>query len=197
MAYSADYKNLPEPTTLRKRLESLALLDAILMPTWEYRYFSFDAQWDPDEGEAVASLRDGSGDHFFILFSPEGVFGKVYSQNDQANLPVDLFAVQKMLNEPAFRSDESSFVFWWDRDHKTWFATPDDKPEYSYLGFLENDWKYYLEWATNYYERDINTDVLKRVYEFQALDEITIKALNQSLTLEDIQEDVEEIFGQR
>lgn len=32
--------DLPSPDTLRKRLQGLALADAIIMPEWEYRYFS-------------------------------------------------------------------------------------------------------------------------------------------------------------
>ncbi len=45
---------------LRKLSQALATLDAILCPEWQYRYYSFNAQWDV--GEMMASMRNGSGD---------------------------------------------------------------------------------------------------------------------------------------
>jgi hypothetical protein len=50
---------------------SIAMLDAILSPTWDYRYYSYNAQWDMNE--EMASMRNNSGDHFFILFQPQGL----------------------------------------------------------------------------------------------------------------------------
>jgi len=70
---------LPSIENLKKNAQSLALLDAILMPDWEYRYFSFNSKWNV--GEMMSSMRDGSGNEYFILFCPTGAVGKVfYSQ---------------------------------------------------------------------------------------------------------------------
>ena len=38
-------EGLPDVTRLKRLLQSLAMLDAILMPEWEYRYYSFNAHW--------------------------------------------------------------------------------------------------------------------------------------------------------
>lgn len=48
------------------------------MPEWEYRYFSFNNSWDDSAGEKMASMRDGSGTEYFILFSQVGATAKVY-----------------------------------------------------------------------------------------------------------------------
>src|SRR5262245_26616422 len=40
--------------------QSIAVLDAILSPEWEYRFFSFNAAWDLANHERMASMRDGS-----------------------------------------------------------------------------------------------------------------------------------------
>ena len=53
---------LPDVARLKRLLQSMAMLDAILMPEWEYRYYSFNALWG--EGEMMGSMRDGAGDEF-------------------------------------------------------------------------------------------------------------------------------------
>lgn len=67
----ARLKSLPDIEGLRKLTESLAMLDAIMSPEWEYRYYSFNSKWG--EGEMMASMRNGSGDEYFILFDSHGV----------------------------------------------------------------------------------------------------------------------------
>ena len=51
-------------------MQSLAMLDAILSPEWEYRHFSFNSRWAPFE--QMGSMRNGQGDHYFALFSAVG-----------------------------------------------------------------------------------------------------------------------------
>ena len=41
---------------LINKLKHLALLDAIIEPEWEYRYYSYNSHWS--ESEEMASLRD-------------------------------------------------------------------------------------------------------------------------------------------
>ena len=62
MISSRSLRELPNVDELKRMFQSLALLDAILMPDWEYRYYSFDANWSDEE--MLASMRDGSGDAF-------------------------------------------------------------------------------------------------------------------------------------
>jgi hypothetical protein len=53
------------------------MLDAILSPEWEDRYYSFNSKWGP--GEILASMRDGSGDEYFTLLSPGGAILKGFA----------------------------------------------------------------------------------------------------------------------
>ena len=53
----------PDIPTFRRLTRSLAVLDAILSPVWEDRYYSFDAHWA--QGKLMASMRNGQGDHWF------------------------------------------------------------------------------------------------------------------------------------
>ncbi len=40
-----DHASLPPPKELRRRCISLAILDEILSPDWETRFYSFDPEW--------------------------------------------------------------------------------------------------------------------------------------------------------
>jgi hypothetical protein len=40
----------------------------ILSPEWEYRHYSFNASWGP--AQELASMRNGTGDDYAIVFSP-------------------------------------------------------------------------------------------------------------------------------
>src|SRR5918993_1411739 len=67
---------LPDIAVVRDRSRSLAMLDAILSPQWEYRYYSFDATWGPED--ELASMRNGTGDDYAIVFSPAGAWVRVF-----------------------------------------------------------------------------------------------------------------------
>src|SRR5579859_6032415 len=115
--------SLPPPEALRRRCRSLAMLDAILSPEWEYRYYSFNSRWA--KGEMMASMRDGSGDTYFILFTAAGVALKGYAHEsalagynveNRRPYPGVLDDVppefERFLKEPAFSMDFTTFCLW-------------------------------------------------------------------------------------
>src|SRR5690349_3975316 len=65
MISTRDLSRLPDVDALRRLLQNMAMLDAILSPEWEYRYYSFNSKWA--RGEQMGSMRDGCGDDFFAL----------------------------------------------------------------------------------------------------------------------------------
>jgi hypothetical protein len=48
-------KTLQGPDQLKSLCQSLAMLDAIMSPDWEYRHYSFDSKWDLNE--MMASMK--------------------------------------------------------------------------------------------------------------------------------------------
>ncbi|MBD2074617.1 hypothetical protein H6F86_12105 [Phormidium sp. FACHB-592] len=68
---------LPDIESLKSLSQSLAMSDAIMSPEWESRYYSFNSKWA--EGEVMATIRDGSGDEYFILFNPHGAIIKGFA----------------------------------------------------------------------------------------------------------------------
>ena len=189
-------EDLPNIEKLKKILQSLAMLDAILMPEWEYRYFSFDAKWDTDE--MMASMKNGEGDEYFILFNNAGAIGKEYI----ANLHLDNKKAQKVLNsipkyfsnfinEEAFKIENLSFCFWNSHD-AGWISKPISE-NLPYLKFLTGDTSLYRQWAEEYYEIELSEKVVQYIFEHKALNEDIIKSLNQNICYADIVDDIAEI----
>ena len=110
---------LPHPARLREVCQAIALLDEIIEPQFDMRYFSYDVDWDARE--ELASMRDGEGSFFFVWFSPHGVVIRGYDKESAAakeppsqsdlfeGLPTALDAVR---TEPAFLVDQLTFAIW-------------------------------------------------------------------------------------
>ncbi len=62
---------LPGIGELRDHCRGLALLEAIVSPEWESRYYSF--------AEDTATMRDGQGDEYRIVFSPAGAYAEGFA----------------------------------------------------------------------------------------------------------------------
>ena len=70
MISTRDLSRMPDVDRLRLTLQSMAMLDAILSPEWQFRYYAFNTAWST--GEQMGSMRNGSGDHFFAHFGSAG-----------------------------------------------------------------------------------------------------------------------------
>ena len=129
-----DSLDLPSIQELRRITQSLAMLDAILSPEWDYRYYSFNSAWGP--GEEMASMRNGSGDDWFLLLDHAGAALKGFaheladsfllSQNIQTQVPADF---SSFLNEPAFSMQHATFCYWRKSGDSSWSKVdggPDD-----------------------------------------------------------------------
>src|SRR5829696_2249314 len=69
---------LPDPAALERTCKGLAALDAMMSDDWESRYYSFNHAWNAKAKRRMASMRNGSGDDWFIVFEPGGVFVKAF-----------------------------------------------------------------------------------------------------------------------
>lgn len=177
------------------------------MPDWEYRYFSFNSRWD--SGEQMASLRDGSGDHHFVLFCENGVFEKGFdlgsplnasytsASNDwrTSSVPAGL---RPPLSEPAFDMENLTFCFWATESNGPWHAgvPPSNELLDAPLGSLHllvDNPETYADWASEYYERPVSAEAVRLFHQLTPLDEPMLRELNGTLQLEDVVEDMTEI----
>ena len=203
---------LPEIEALRKLSQSLAMLDAILSPEWEYRYYSFDSKWSADE--MMASMRNGSDDGYFILFNQYGAIIKGFaheslmspwgSESEEVWLGV-LDEVpsefQSFLQEPAFSITDATFCIWRRSGDGTWKIGEIDYPEGEndpdvsdqILSILNGDPTAYQGFAESYYERKIPLSAIKHIYEHNSLTGKIVRLLNQDISIGELQRDIEEI----
>jgi len=196
---SQNINELPSIGELKKRSQGLALLDAIIMPDWEYRYFSFNCNWDDNGTEMMASMRDGSGSEYFLNFTKDGVVGKVFSIEQLKDVSLSLRAIPDCFSsfkiEPAFNINNTTFFFWRCNEDNEWSVSPKSLSSYPLLGFLVNGFSGYQDWAEDYYEKSINSVVLKDIFESLKITEEQWLTLNPELSISELAEDLLEIIG--
>lgn len=201
-----DLSSLPDIDELQRLTQSLALLDAVLSPDWEMRYYSFNSRWAQDE--MMASMRNGSGDDWFLLFSPVGTILKGYAHESPmaAGAPWSGVlsgvppAFQSFLTEPAFSVQDATFCFWCLRGESEWQRgsisfPPDADPDGSeeLLALLDGKPETYQAWAEESYECAVSLDSVRHIYRHRALTADTVRVLNPDVTLSDLADDIAEI----
>lgn len=192
--------DLPSIEDVRKRSQGLALLDTIVMPEWENRYFSFNNNWDGKGTEAMASMRDGSGSEYFLHFSIYGAVGKVLCIDDSASrsparlaeIPSD-FSV--FTSEAAFSVHKATFFIWRQPGAKTWSASPSNLKEYPFLGFIVGGASTYHTWAEAYYEMRIDRAAVAEVFASLKISDNQLSVLNPGRSIEELSDDLVEIVG--
>ena len=120
MISTRNLDGLPDIAGFRRLTRALAMLDAIICPEWEFRYYSFNSHWA--DGKMMASMRNGSGDHWFALLCSDGIalhglaheapmfrFGQPWPGIFD-ELPREFH--DNFLREPAFDTSNSTFCIW-------------------------------------------------------------------------------------
>ena len=188
----------PSIDILERRLQSLAVLDAMLCPEWEYRYFSYDQNWGT--GETMGSIRDGSGDNVFILFFEKGCFIKEFYHErpvlSDAYVPVPTaFAIATQ--EPAFSPENVTFCYWRSRVSDHWEMNGLNEqfnPEISeLLALVDGKPETYLRFAEDYYEKTIPQEMVIAVYEHQILSASLLEQISFTGEREKLQKDINQI----
>lgn len=202
---------LPDIEGLRKLTQSLAMLDAIMSPAWEYRYYSFNSKWY--EGEMMASMRNGSGDEYFILFDSHGAIMKGFDHEsvmspwstDEERVWPGIFEdvppeFQSFLSEPAFSIHETTFCVWRRYVDMAWQVGNIDYPdgndpdgsEYM-LSILDGQPSSYKEFAESYYEKQLDLDAIEHIYHHELLTTEIVARINDEVTPESLMADLNQI----
>ena len=181
--------NLPKPSALERLMKSLAVLDAIMSPEWEYRYYSYDVEWGVDEN--MGSVRNGSGDDVFVLFNKAGAFMKGFAHEYKSESSTDDFYKNvpnefvEAAKEPAFTTDNVSYCFWCMLEDESWkySVAPStiDSNVFFMLEDLAGDPKTYVEFCKDYYEENIDLDVVKAIYNHTPITENVARGLNADI----------------
>jgi hypothetical protein len=198
---------LPPIEQLIRRCRALAALDLILSPEWQYRFYSFNSRWSDDE--LMASMRDGCGDEWWIVFHRSGwaalkglghdslawsKHGESLSIALKSSVPSELSGFSE---EPAFRWEDTSFAYYhlahapkWVRVNDLTIYSADNAGDAHLLAHLVGNPSDYASFATDYYECEVDERIVERIFALQPITAATVNALNPSTTLQDIYEDL-------
>jgi hypothetical protein len=208
MISTRDLSEMPDIPSFRRLTRALAVLDAILSPEWQYRYYSFNSRWA--DAEMMASMRNGSGDHWFALLCPAG--GALHGLAHEApafrpgspwpgifdSLPADFHA--NFLNEPAFDTANSSFCVWRRATDDRWSCGPvelprGDDPDGSgeLLSILAGDPQQYSDFAAIYHERQVAVADVAAVYAHHPLTQALLQRINPDCDPQSLADDIDEI----
>ncbi|MFE7012119.1 hypothetical protein ACFVAQ_16670 [Streptomyces sp. NPDC057651] len=207
---------MPEISVLREHCRSLSVLDAILSPEWEDRYYSFSDRWS--ETESLASMRNGSGDEFSIVFSPAGAYVRGFAHEspmspytEDGPWPGVLDEVPDVfrpcVEEPAFCDEDGMPVvtacMWRETDHAPWKAGtidyPDEQPHdpdgagYLFQLLVDRSPEAFQRWAEDYYELPVALEAVSHVFASRPLSDSVVNALNPEVTVADLAKDLAEI----
>jgi hypothetical protein len=185
---------LPEPAELERICKAIAALDAIISLEWDYRYFSYASTWAP--GERMASMRNGSGDDYFIAFTPAGVFVKSfwheYPHEDRdaiyRGLPDSL---RKQLDEPVFETELVTWGGWHAGDG--WTLRGNAKPLEEFREILAGDAQAYRSYAADYFELDVPLAAIERVLAGKPIDENVVQKILPDRSLGEVADELRAI----
>lgn len=187
--------DLPAPDKLKRIMQSLAMLDAILEEDWEYRYFSFDARWSP--ATQMGSMRNGQGDDLFAVFDPAGCFIRGFDHESPmspwTSHPAKIWPgvlehvppqFSSSLMEPAFHMDDTTFCLWFPAGAQAWckgkieYPSATDPDGSSWLlSYYKGEPEAYLDFAQHYYGIDIPVEAIARVYKHEPLSSALVERL--------------------
>jgi hypothetical protein len=209
MLTMTDLPGIPE---LIQRTKALATLDLIMSPEWDYRYYSFNASWS--RSEQMASMRNGSGDEWWLVFHAEGwaalkglgheseawsAQGERLSAALQGVVPSDLGDFSK---EPAFAWEYTSFAYFYLPSNERWCRANDltafatlDGGEDDLLYHLCGDPSDYATFAEDYYERTVPASAVAAVFDHKPITDELVLSLNPDTTLEEISNELHGEIG--
>ena len=174
------------------------------------RYFEFDARWSATE--EVALMRDGSGDEYSIVFSPEGAFAYGFDHespmspyvNGMKPWPGLLDGIPEVFHEQrddkAFNDEapRATVCFWRTADDDAWRCGPvenaaADGADRLFELIADGRPEAYLTFAEEYYEVALDLEPIRHVYALMPLTEYVVTSLNRERRLDDLKEGIAEI----
>ncbi len=191
---------------LMKLSQSLATLDAILCPEWEFRYFSFNNSWESNA--KLGLMRNGEGDDWLLYFNDQGAVLKGFVHNCpmavQAPWPGIFESIPKafsgFLHEPAFSREATTFCVWRTFEDEAWQIGdlefpegPDPDGSATLMRFLDGRPATYKRWGDEYFGQPVHPGAIDRVYRHVPLSASLVAALNPEASFRELRTEIEEI----
>ncbi|WP_459183573.1 hypothetical protein [Streptomyces sp.] len=209
-------RQLPEIPLLRDHCRSMAMLEAILSPEWADRQYSFDTRWSTEED--MASMRNGSGDEFSIVFSAAGAYIRGFAHESHMSpyandgpwpgllddVP-DVF--RSCVEEAAFTDEDGMPVVtactWRGVGDGAWktgtIEFPDDGvsdpdgSKYLFRLLADRSPEAFQRFAEDYYEVPVSLAAIQHVFALHPLTSEVVAALNPEVAMDALAKDIAEI----
>lgn len=202
---------LPAIPELRGLCRALAVLDVVLHPDSADPHHSYSAEWGP--GEESASMRNGSGDEYDIVFTAAGAYVRgfdhespmsPYAGDDSEPWPGVVDSVPEgfrdCVAEPAFGDEDGTqcvtACMWREHADDAWrhgdieFPPGGDGADWLFRLLTDGTPEAYQDWAQDYYEMPVDLDAVRHVYAGRPLTADTVAALNPATTLAAVAADI-------
>ncbi|MFJ3821501.1 hypothetical protein [Streptomyces nodosus] len=211
-------RRLPGISIVRNRSRAMAMVDAIMSPDRESRFYSFDARWSPTE--EMASMRDGCGNDYSIVFSPAGVYARGFDHESPMS-PYRLVppapwpglfdgipeAFLPQVTDPAFCDIDgmprATVCFWREEADAKWKcgaidalpegAKDDGSAEWLFDVLLGGRPEAYRQFAEEYYEVAVSLEAVRHIYALRPLTQSVVSSLNSGVDLAGLAEDMAQI----
>jgi hypothetical protein len=206
---TTNLEKMPDVETFRRISKAIAMLDAILCPRWDLRYFSFNARWAADRTE-MASMRDGGGNEYFAIIRGNTAILKGFDH--ECEMTPYIFDPPKVwtgvlddvpsvfsdfVSEPAFSMADTSFCIWnleggWEHGS---IERPNDEQDgsESLLWMFEGGAPTYRKFAQDYFEVDVELSDIEHIFTLLPLSDELVNSINPETTLASLSTDVAEI----
>ncbi len=207
-------RTLPGIPALHDLCRSLSMAEAIVNPGGEGRHHIFNRSWS--QTEELASMRNGSGDEFDIVFSAAGAYVRGFAhesplspyhqRDDYEPWPGVVDAVpaafQRYVHEPLFTDEDGTPVvtvcLWRHAVADRWETGDIDFPEghpdpdgtTGLFGLLTRpEPEAFKTFAEDYYETAVSLEALRHIYDLRPLDQAVIAMLSPLAPVTDVVQD--------
>ncbi|OPA73596.1 hypothetical protein BVG16_27690 [Paenibacillus selenitireducens] len=210
---------LPDPTRLKERMQILSALDAILCEEEWLRVHHYEQSWQP--GVDLGVVKNGAGDHFYVIFMKEGVLIKGFDHESPLSpharedgeiwpgmydeVPEALLTRLQNISE-SLEADDVTFCLWHMVNDPSWRSGEmlglDEVDESDrdggadfLFGYLAESSASYAEWAEDYFDLSIPLplDVVSQIYHGNQVEKGWITALNPMREVQEVLMDLKKI----
>jgi hypothetical protein len=190
--------------SFQKLCKALAVLDAVFSQTWDYRYYSYNSDWD--DNEEYFQMRNGEGDEIHVLFKEKGCIICGYA--NESDLIAEELLVKEVpeyfrefITDEPVKSTGATFCLW-NYESADWFGIliPEtEEKTKEMLKIFDSQAETYIAYASDYFaemvpEDGIPIESVRKIYNKEILGrQLVLSLINENLEWDLLATDLDEI----
>ncbi|MCA9067520.1 MAG: hypothetical protein KDA84_01255 [Planctomycetaceae bacterium] len=213
MPSTSDLSDMPSPSVLKEAMQKNAVLEVIMSDEAWLRCHTFQQQWS--KGVSLAKYDNGGGNHLFAFFCEAGCIIKGFDHESPVSpyareefevwpgiyegVPPELL---KLLDDKAVEKEHVTFCIWSIGENSPWqmgeMEFPEDEDDgSSYLldEAICTSASDYVDYAADYYEKELDLDVVQAIYSGKPVTDELIQQLNPNRKAKAVYAELQPIYG--